>query len=160
MFLYLFTLSHFSKLVVLPGTFLLLTTDHLKHVWKRFCQQGNTEWIIQFTENDTFVIIYSIKGDYNVSDINQLPTVFVTWPAIGSLIARWCQWLWSYHPLANLLSNGDSYQVMYTKPHIPAVTWWLQRLNPCNYNFENNLEFCKTVDKKRRTHIADLTSKV
>ncbi|KAJ0926531.1 hypothetical protein HanRHA438_Chr04g0172271 [Helianthus annuus] len=35
------------------------------------------------------------------------------------------------------------------------------RLNPCNYNFlKINLKYCKTVDKKRMTHIADLTSRV
>ena len=46
--------------------------------------------------------------------------------------------------------------VMCTIPHIPAVIEDYINLITVIITLENNLEYCKTVDKKRMTHIADL----
>ncbi|KAF5818424.1 hypothetical protein HanXRQr2_Chr02g0065081 [Helianthus annuus] len=46
--------------------------------------------------------------------------------------------------------------VLCTIPHIPAVIEDYKDLIPVIITLENNLEYCKTVDKKRMTHIISM----
>ncbi|MFS7891881.1 hypothetical protein Hanom_Chr00s000409g01642931 [Helianthus anomalus] len=49
---------------------------------------------------------------------------------------------------------------MCTIPHIPAVIEDYKDLIHVIITLENNMGYCKIVDKKIMTHIADLTSRV